>query len=276
VGDIEWGENVHNIHPKDLLTMTFDSIIYQSPENYTYDQFEILTDTQRQIAKKIYIEHNPPQESPTNTKHFVDDPDVLLVHVTHYNNLMWDNNRTPTRVIEHGVTVPEGVEYSGEIPRGIFVINDLPKRGRRLGLDIFEKVRKEVPVDVVGMGNESIGGIDAISLPKLPAFCAKYRFSLNPIRYTSLGLGICETMMVGLPIVGLATTELPMKIQNGITGFIDTDINVLIEKMKLLIEDEKLAKHMGEKAKAYATETFSIQRFTREWEDTIAKGIITV
>ena len=37
---------------------------------------------------------------------------VLLVHVTAFNQLMWDNGRTPTRVIEHGV-VDAGVRWTG-------------------------------------------------------------------------------------------------------------------------------------------------------------------
>jgi NAD(P)-dependent dehydrogenase (short-subunit alcohol dehydrogenase family) len=30
---------------------------------------------------------------------------------------------------------------------------------------------------------------------------------VKPVRYTSLGLAVCEAMMLGLPIIGLATTE---------------------------------------------------------------------
>jgi len=40
------------------------------------------------------------------------------------------------------------------------------------------------------------------------------RFFFNPIRYTSLGLAVCEAMMVGMPIIGLATTEMATTVQN--------------------------------------------------------------
>src|SRR5262249_205729 len=42
---------------------------------------------------------------PDNLRDAIDDPNVLLVHVTPFDALMWDNGRTPTRVIDHGVTV---------------------------------------------------------------------------------------------------------------------------------------------------------------------------
>src|SRR5690606_4698544 len=100
--------------------------------------------------------------SPTDTKHPFDDPDGLLVHVTAFNDLMWDSGSTPTRVIEHGVIVPDDVRYTGEIERGLVVVNGLPKRGRRLGADVFEAVRKKVPLDLVGLGSEAVGGLGEV------------------------------------------------------------------------------------------------------------------
>src|SRR5438445_12928606 len=42
---------------------------------------------------------------------------------------------------------------------------------------------------------------------------------------------VLEAMMIGLPIVGLATTELVTVIENGVQGYIDTDVYKLIEPM---------------------------------------------
>ena len=153
----------------------------------------------------------------------MDDPDTLLVHVTPFNALMWDSGRTPTRVIEHGVFVPDDARYSGELDRGIVVVNHLNRRGRRLGADIFERVRHEVPLDLVGMDAESLGGLGEVAPSELARFASRYRFFFNPIRYTSLGLAVIEAMMIGLPIIGLATTELATVIENGISGFVATD-----------------------------------------------------
>lgn len=267
-----WGENVINIASEKVKDLDFDCILFQSKKNYLKDQFEILTEEQKGLPK-IYLEHDPPRENPTNTKHVVDDPGILLVHVTHFNDLMWDSQETPTKVIEHGVMTDKKVSYTGEIKKGIVVINGIVKRGRRLGLDVFKKVRKEIPLDIVGMGSEEVGGLGEINNRKLPAFISQYRFFFNPIRYTSLGLSVCEAMMTGIPIAGLATTEMSTTIKNNYSGFIDTNINTLIKKMDLLLSDWELAKKLGEGAKETANERFNIQRFTDEWLQTFQSVI---
>lgn len=135
---------------------------------------------------------------------------------------MWNNNNVRTIVIEHGVTETD-VRYNGSIPKGIVVINNLPLRGRLLGLDIFNEARKHVPIDLVGMGTEEIG-LGEVLHPQLPSFISRYRFFFNPISYTSLGLAVCEAMMIGLPIVALATTEMPSVFKNGSNGIISNNI----------------------------------------------------
>ena len=262
-----FGDNVHDIPAESVREHEFDCVLFQTRKNYAEDQYEILSAEQRRLPQ-IYLEHDPPLEHPTEQRHWVDDPNVLLVHVTPFNALMWNSGRTPTRVIEHGVYVPERVRYSGEIERGIVVINHLATRGRRVGGDIFQAARDHVPLDLVGMASEELGGLGEVSPPALPAFEAHYRFFFNPIRYTSLGLAVCEAMLVGLPIIGLATTEMATVIQNDISGYVDTDINKLIPRMRELVRDPALARRLGEGARRYAQERFNIERFARDWEDT--------
>jgi hypothetical protein len=45
-----------------------------------------------------------------------------------------DNNNTPSKVIDHGVMVDKGVQYTGELNKGIVVINGIVKRGRKVRL----------------------------------------------------------------------------------------------------------------------------------------------
>lgn len=260
-------DNVIEVPAEVVRYLKLDCIVFQTPKNYRQDQYEILSEQQQKLPR-IYLEHNPPREHPTNTKHWVDDPNMLLVHVTHFNDLMWDSNRTPTRVIEHGVVEPKDVQYSGELERGIVVVNDLPKRGRLAGYDIFEVARKEVPLDLAGINADTIGGIGVFFNRELPAIEARYRFFFNPIRYTSLGLSVLEAMMVGLPVIGLATTEMVTTIENGVSGYLHTDPKRVIEYMRELIADPAEARRLGEGAKRTAQERFNIQRFARDWEDT--------
>lgn len=150
------------------------------------------------------------------------------------------------------------------------VVNGLPSRGRRLGADIFEQVRTQVPLDLVGMGSEVIAGLGEMAHEHLPAFQARYRFLFNPIRYTSLGLAVCEAMMLGMPIIALATTEMVTVVENGVSGYVDTDINRLIQHMQELLANPAEAHRLGAGAQRAAQERFNIQRFLRDWDEALA------
>lgn len=266
-GHFPWGANVHDMPVAEVRTHEFDCVLFQSHAHYLKDQYDILSPAQQRLPR-IFLEHDPPREHPTDTKHPVDDPETLLVHVTHFNRLMWDNGRTPTRVIAHGVTVPDGVRYSGERERGIVIVNHLARRGRRLGTDVYAQAGARVPLDLIGMASEeSPGGIGEVQHDRLPAFAAQYRFLFNPIRYTSLGLAVCEAMMLGMPIVALATTEMASVIEHGKSGYAHTDVDVLIDGMRHLLADPREAKCLGEGACAAARERFNIERFANEWLD---------
>ena len=241
-------------------------MLFQTRRNYEIDRFEILSERQQRLPR-IYLEHDPPRQHPTDTVHRSQDPDGLLVHVTPFNALMWDNGITPSRVIEHGVMIPEHVRYVGDISRGIVVINDLKTRGRLLGRDIFERAAGEVPLDLVGMDAESLRGRGEIHPMQLAAFVARYRFFFNPIRWTSLGLAVIEAMTVGLPIVGLATTEMATAIENGVSGHIDTDVDRLIDAMNLLLLDPAEAQRWCRRRRR-ALERFHIDRFAADWQET--------
>lgn len=268
----DWGNNVHDIPAEAVRHQEFDCILFQSRRNYLQDQYEILSESQQHLPR-IYLEHDPPREHPTDTRHVVDDPEILLVHVTHFNNLMWDSGRTPTCIVEHGVMVPETVQYIGDIPRGLVVANGLKQRGRRLGADVFQQAQRMVPLDLVGMEAQALRGLGEVHHSQLPEFSSHYRFFFHPVRYTSLGLAVCEAMMIGLPIVGLATTELATVVENGISGYIHTNVNQLIDRMQELLADPAQAQRLGAKARECARSRFSIQRFTQDWSEVFERMV---
>jgi len=269
-GTFPWGPNVHEVKADDVKNLALDCILFQAKENYETDQFEILSREQRALPR-IYLEHDPPRQTPTDTRHHV-DANVLVVHVTHFNALMWDSP-APTTVIEHGVALPAGIRYSGEKERGLVVVNNIALRGRRLGLDIFERVRSELPIDLIGIDAAARGGLGEMPRDTLLPTIASYRFFFNPIRYTSLPLALCEAMMIGTPVVALATTEVADVIHDGENGFTSTNIDRLISDMRRLLADKKAAARLGAHGKKYAEQRFSIERFTKDWEATITNWI---
>ena len=269
-GPFPWGSNVMDMPAEQVRHERFDCILYQDDHQYTSDRFELLSEEQRRLPA-LYIEHDPPREHPTDTPHPVDDPNVLLVHVTPFNQLMWDNRHTPTCVIEHGVVEPQGIGYLGTKERGLVVINHLARRGRRLGADIYDTLRAQVPLDLVGMGADGPGGLGEVQHAQLPAFMAPYRFYFHPVRYTSMGLSAIEAMLVGLPVVGLATAELATVIENGRSGYVDTRLDALADAMRTLLRDPALARSLGQGARARARERFGIGRFIADWNTALAR-----
>jgi glycosyltransferase involved in cell wall biosynthesis len=271
-GAFPWPANVHEVPVEHVRYLALDCVLFQSRQEYLVDQFEILSPAQRRLPA-VYLEHDPPREHPTDTRHPVDDPNVLLVQVTPFNALMWNTGRTPVRVIPHGVTVPERVRYTGELARGIVVVNNLAARGRRLGADLFDRARREVPLDLIGMQAGTFGGLGEVEPPSVPAFMGGYRFFFHPARYTSLGLAVCEAMMVGLPIVGLATTELVSTVHNGVSGYVSTDPSRLMQAMRDLLDNPGEARRLGEGARAFALEHFNIRRFADDWSEVLLEAV---
>ena len=263
---------VREVPSERVRDLPLDLIIYQTPKNYYEDQFEILSEEQRHLPR-IYLEHNTPKPHASDTRHPVDDPGVLLVHVTHYNRLMWDNGRMPTKVIEHTVAIDPSIRYSGQLARGITVVNGMQKRPRIAGYDLFLDARMGIPLDAVGMETEAFGGLGDIPYRHLHRRVADYRFLFSPMRYTSLPLAVIEAMTIGMPVVALATTALPTVIEHGVSGYVSCDMDELTHHMRALLADRALAERLGANARRVALDRFNLTRFIREWNAAFAEVI---
>ena len=270
-----WPGNVVEVPAERVADSEVDVVLHQSRQNWEVDRHEILSPAQR-AGPTAYVEHDPPRETPTGTVHPVDDPAALIVHVTHFNRLMWDCGDVPTTVVPHGVPAPPpGVRWTGEIERGLVVVNGLDVRGRRVGADIVARLRREVPLDIVGMGSDApgVGGLGEVPPPELAAFASRYRVFVHPIRYTSLGLAVCEALMLGMPVVGLATTELPTVLEHGRSGLLTADVDELAGMVRLLLDDHDLAARIGGAGQDVARRRFSIARFRADW-DRVLQGLV--
>lgn len=264
VGALPWRPNVREVDADALARERFDLVLYQHRDHWQRDRMERLSAEQRRLPA-VVLEHDPPQAHPTDTRHPAADEATLIVHVTPFNALMWDHGLAGVAVVEHGVAVPPDLRWRGDDSAGLVVINHLARRGRRLGADLFERARREVPLVLVGMDSERSGGDGEVGNTALPALMARHRYFFHPVRWTSLGLALVEAMHVGMPVVALAATEVPSIIRNGVNGFADTRLETLIDTMQRLRHDHALAAQWGQAARATARERFGIGRFADEW-----------
>jgi len=263
---------VREVPADQVADLDLDLVIYQTPMNLLEDGPDILSPRQRSLPA-IYLEHNTPRPEPVNSRHPAADLPVLIVHVTHYNRLMWDNGPACSCVIEHSVGIDPDTRYDGSKAAGITITNNMQRRPRHTGFDLYQSARQSVPLDLAGMGSEELGGLGDIPYRDLHRQVASYRFLFSPMRYTSLPLAVIEAMTIGMPVVALATTELPTVIEDGVSGYLSCDPDVLIDRMRLLLSDAALARRLGDAARKTAKARFGLDRFARDWNRAFALAI---
>lgn len=224
----------------------------------------------------VFLEHNAPDGSVPDTRHpLADQRDIPIVHVTHFNQLFYDNGRAPTTVIEHGIVDP-GERYTGELERAAVVVNEPVRRGRTTGGDLLPLLSAVAPLDVFGMGltglHERYGlDPDRVALHEDPpqaamhAELARRRVYVHPVRWTSLGLSLLEAMHLGMPVVGLATTEVVEAVPRE-AGVLSTRPARLAAAVGAYLNDPDAARLAGKAARAAALERYGLARFLTDWD----------
>ncbi|WP_433362566.1 glycosyltransferase [Actinoplanes sp. CA-142083] len=218
----------------------------------------------------VYVEHNTPKGEVPDTRHPMADKDgVVVVHVTHFNELFWDCGSTRTTVIEHGVVEPEP-RWTGELPRLAVVTNEPVRRGRVTGTDLFGRFAEVAPLDVYGMGVAGLASDRIVAHEDPPqramhAEVARRGAYLHLCRWTSLGLSLIEAMQMGMPVVGLATTEAVEAVPPD-AGVLSTDVSVLAEAARWLLEEPDAARSLGDRARQVALTRYGLDRFLADWD----------
>ena len=218
----------------------------------------------------IYVEHNTPKGGVPETRHpMADRDDLVVAHVTHFNDLFWDTGGTRTTVIEHGVVEP-AARWTGEQERLAIVTNEPVRRGRVTGTDLFGRFAAVAPLDVFGMGVAALGSdrITAYDDPpqaRMHEMVVQRRAYLHLCRWTSLGLSLIEAMQMGMPVLGLATTEAVAAVPPD-AGVLATRVDTLVEAAQWLIDDPAAAARLGARAREVALARYGLDRFLADWD----------
>lgn len=266
----DWPDSVVEVPPERLRDEDIDLVVLQRPHE--------LALVDRWLGRRpplVYLEHNAPDGDVPDTRHpAAAIPGVTLVHVTHFNRLMWDAGNTPTTVIEHGIVDP-GHLWTGELSRAAVVVNEPVRRGRTVGTDLLPTFAQAAPLDVFGMKTEGLAG--HLALPaehcrshefvqrELHTAMARRRLYLHPVRWTSLGLSLLEAMHLGMPVVALATTEVTEAVPPG-AGVVSNRIDVLKDAVRAFLAEPQHARTVGERARAAALARYGLTRFLDDWE----------
>ncbi|MGX7828448.1 glycosyltransferase [Actinokineospora sp. 24-640] len=278
----DWPAAVREVPFAALADEPIDVVVLQRPEEEQLVR-GLTGRTPGHDLPAVFLEHNTPKGTVPDTRHpLADRPDLPLVHVTHFNDLMWDCGSTPTTVVEHGVPDP-GHLFTGELPAAAVVLNEPVRRGRVTGTDLLPRFAEAGRLDVFGMGlaglNDLVGlDTDALravgDLPsaRLHAELARRRVYLHVNRWTSLGLSLLESMHAGLPPVVLGTTEAARAVPPG-AGFVSTRVADLVEAATKLIGDQVLAADTGARAREHALAHHGLAPFLDAWNGVLRHAV---
>ena len=229
----------------------------------------------------VFLEHNTPKGAVPDTRHpLADQTGWLLVHVTHFNRLMWDCGRSATVVVEHGLPDP-GHRYTGELASLAFVVNEPVRRWRTTGTDLLTHFADHA-VDAFGIDGDLLPPALAPRCPRLrfsgnlapgelSAALARRRAYLHLNRWTSLGLSLIHAMLLGVPVIVLDTTEASRAVPVD-AGARSLEMADLVGAADRLLADHDLAVECGRRARTAALWRYDHSRFLQDWEAVFAEA----
>jgi len=256
----DWPASVEEVDLAEVRDV--DLIVLQRPEE--------LERVAHLDVPRIYVEHNTPKGDVPNSRHpMADRDDLVIAHVTHFNDLFWDVGGTRATVIEHGIVEP-AARWTGELDRFAVVTNEPVRRHRVTGTDLMPRFAAVAPLDVYGMGVAGLhlDGVTTHDDPpqaRMHAEIAKRRAYLHLCRWTSLGLSLIEAMQIGLPVLALATTEAIAAVPDG-AGVLATRVATLVDAAHWLIDEPGQARLLGDRARQVALARYGLDRFLADWD----------
>jgi hypothetical protein len=274
----EWPASVREVALAELDADTVDAVVLQRPGE--------MDEVARALGRRpgfelpaVYVEHNTPKGDFPLTRHpLADQGGIPVVHVTHFNRLAWDSGSAPTIVIEHGIPDP-GHLYTGELPELGVVVNEPVRRGRVTGTDLLPVFAAVAPLQVFGMKTEGLAAAIGVEGSRLTARgdlrtadlhreLARCRVYLHPMRWTSLGLSLLESMHLGMPVLALAATEAPRAVPPE-AGAVSADVDELLRCARRLLANPEEARRRGLAAREAALERYGLSRFLGRWDEVL-------
>lgn len=271
-----WPNSVREVRLDALDPESVDVVVLQRPEELA-EVTRVLGRHPGKDLPAVYLEHNTPKGSVSNSVHpLADQRSIPVVHVTHFNELFWDTGAAPAFVIEHGIPDP-GHAYTGEFPELAAVVNEPVRRGRVAGTDLLARFAAAAPLQIFGMGGDGLPDALGLQPPRLTVRgdlppgelhreMSRCRVYLHPFRWTSLGLALLEAMQLGMPVVVLATTEAVRAVPPE-AGAISTSVEELVHAARLLTGNPEEARRRGVIAREVALERYGLPAFLAAWDD---------
>lgn len=273
----DWPANVREVAPEELAGEQVDLVVLQRAHECDLAEQWLGRRPGRDVAA-VFVEHNTPLGAVPDTPHpLAGQREIPIVHVTGFNDLMWDAGLAPTAVIDHGIVDP-GHRYTGAIARAGVVVNDPVRRGRSVGADLLAPLSAVVGVDVFGMRVDQLPRLPEVAtfedLPqdRMHDELAQRRVYVHLSRWTSLGLSLLEAMHLGMPVVALGTTEAPFAVPPA-AGVVTTRREEIYAAARHFVTSPQAAAEAGAAAREFVLQRYGLKRFLADWDAMLTAAV---
>lgn len=258
----------YNLMPKGLFYPSdgYDLILAQG----RYGQFDLAQDLNRMLQIPIIsVEHscvNPSLDYNTIQKmgRMVADVNVFT---SEYSASSWNTlgiNRN-INIIEYGVDSNLFAPNNKKKHKQVLTVAEADKKNDVvLNYSGWERITAKLP-----------GKLIDLSIPyTLEELVNQYNSSavyLNTTLHHPMPMPLLEAMSCGCAVVALDACGLSKVIEHGVNGMISENEHEVIDYCNLLLNDEELAKTLGENARQTVLERFNKERFIDEWNEIFQK-----
>ena len=259
---IPWEAKIRKIRNID-----FDCIIAQN----VFGHAQIAKTIQNTIrVPLICIEHTDtmPSWSDEYIKSMLSLRGDINVFISEYSKERW--------MCEDGIVLEHGIDHDtfclSDKPRKNHILsmcNDWINRDVPCGFSIWLRICANLPCKVVGDTPGLSKGLD--SLEECVNELQTSRIFFNTSQFSPIPMSLLEAMSCGCAVVSTATCMIPEIIKHGENGFISNDESKLREYLTLLLNDEALAKKIGENARKTIISRFGMDKFTDSWNNVLRK-----
>lgn len=243
----------------------FDLILCQSRDQ----QFSILAQLATQLSCPIInIEYS--LSSPEANPHYIESltyqPYNAYVFGSEFvaNSWGFDTDDKDVHVITHGVDTNFFDGWHGGDGKVLTVVRDYPNRNNITGFDLYQAVIQSFQANPHG---ESLGiSKSTKNVDELLKIYQQASVFLNTSTWHPCPLALLEAMSVGCPVVTTSSAMLDEIIEDGVNGFIANEPETVKAKLQECINDQEMAKSLGEQARKTIVEKFGEKQFVDSWQ----------
>lgn len=243
-----------------------------------FGQFQILGN----IAKAyqiplISVEHtcSMPFWSPEQKKELHEMRGHINVFITRYSLESWEwEDRNDTVVIPHAVdTELFKPDFTKERKNHILTVgNDYIGRDYVLNFSQYKRVCLDNNLPVRPVGDTPGLSQSPANVEELVKEFQSSRIFLNTHHISPIPTSLLEAMGSGCAVVSCNTCAIPDYVEHGENGFLYNNDEEALGYLQILLNDEDLAKKMGDKARETIKEKCSVSRFVNQWNEVFEKA----